>query len=116
MRLTFSREVVQESVAIGPRLTDPTAEPGSLVEFVARVTPAGGVIAQGLLVILVYALYILKAPATTAGLLLGVILLVLSAWVPVVLGFGSTLAASATLINVALGAFTYKAFVGRTED
>ena len=39
----------------------------------------------------------------------------LSAWVPVWLGFGSTLAAAATLMNVAAGAFVYKVFVARTE-
>ena len=33
-----------------------------------------------------------------------------------VLGFGSTLAASVTMMNVALGAITYKAWAARTED
>lgn len=88
----------------------------TLVEFVARVTPGGGVVAQGLIVIVAYALYILKAPPSTVGILGGVILLVPSALIPVVLGFGSTLAASATLMNVALGAFAYKAFIARTEN
>ena len=58
-------------------------------------------VAQGLIVIVVYALYILKAPPSTVGILGGAILLVLSAWIPVVLRFGSILAASATLMNVA---------------
>ena len=61
-------------------------------------------VAQGLIVIVAYALYILKAPPSTVGILGGVILLVPSALIPVVLGFGSTLAALATLMNVALAA------------
>ena len=33
-----------------------------------------------------------------------------------VLGFGSTLAASVTMMNVALGAITYKGWIARIED
>ena len=78
--MTFSRVgTVQAAVTHGPRLTDPTAEPGTLVDFVASTTPGGGVVAQGLIVIVVYVLYILRAPAPPGGLLLGTGLLILSA-------------------------------------
>ena len=41
--------------------------------------------------------------------------LVLSAWVPVVLGFGEPFAAAVLVGNVALGAYCWKAWLARTE-
>ena len=43
-----------------------------------------------------------------------VLVLVLSAWVPVVLGFGEPFAAAALMMNTALGAYAYK-MLARTE-
>ena len=42
----------------GPALADPVAEPDTLVAFIAEATPGGGVVAQGLIVIVVWYLYL----------------------------------------------------------
>ena len=42
--------------------------------------------------------------------------MLLSSWVPVLLGFGSPLAAAIILVNVALGAFSYKVWMDRTAE
>ena len=39
----------------------------------------------------------------------------LTPWVPVFFGYGSTVAASITFVNIAAGAFAYKIFFARTE-
>ena len=44
-----------------------------------------------------------------------VLVLVLSAWVPVMLGFGEPFAAAVMMMNVALGAFSFKAWMARSE-
>ena len=44
------------------------------------------------------------------------IVLVMTPWIPVFFGYGSTLAAVIILVNVAAGAFTYKVFAARTES
>ena len=72
--------------------------------------------AQGLIVIVVYWLYLLKASATPWGIMGGAVVLIGAPWIPVALGFGSTLAASILLVNVALGAFSWKAWMARTAE
>ena len=37
----------------------------------------------------------------------------MASWTPVVIGFGSTLAASILLMNTAFGAYSYKAWMAR---
>ena len=39
----------------------------------------------------------------------------LTPWVPVIFGYGSTIAASINFVNIAVGAFAYKVFVARAE-
>ena len=50
-------------------------------------------------------------PASVGGLLV----LVMASWTPVVIGFGSTLAASILLMNTALGSYAYK-MLARNEQ
>ena len=105
-----------EPPVLPPELTNPTATATSFVEFLTETTPGGPVMAQTLIVILVYLMFILRAPATPWGVMLSAIVLILTPWIPVVFGYGSTIAAAIILANVGSGAFTYKAFVARTES
>ena len=103
------------SATPGERLADPVAEPETLVAFIAETTPGGGVIAQMALTVLVFWLYMAaKLPESTWRPLGGVLVLLLASWGPVVLGFGEPFAGAVMLIDVALGAYAYKAMV-RTE-
>ena len=52
-----------------------------------------------------------SSPASIGGLLV----LVMASWTPVVIGFGSTLAASILLMNTALGSYAYK-MLARNEQ
>ena len=97
-------------------LTEPEGTANSFIEFLSSSTPGGPVIAQTLIVILVYGMFIFKAPATPWGIILAVVVLVMTPWVPVLFGFGSTIAAGIILVNVLAGAFSYKAFAARTES
>ena len=60
--MSFSQRPAVVPPDIPPPLVDPVAEANTLVDFIAQTTPGGGIMAQTLLVILVYAAYILKAP------------------------------------------------------
>ena len=96
--LTFSStpaadRAAEAAVAPGPALADPVAEANTLVEFIARTTPGGGVVAQGLIVIVVWYLYLVTPlPVSDWRPLGGVLVLLMASWGPVVLGFGSPLA------------------------
>ena len=116
--LSFSRapDPVVIDLEPAPALVDPVAEANTLVEFIARTTPGGGVVAQGLIVIVVYLLYALKASATPWGIMGGAVVLVCAPWVPVALGFGSPLAAAILLMNTALGSYAWKAWLARQAE
>ena len=87
MTLTFSRAPSPPSIEVdpGPSLADPVAEANTLVEFIARTTPGGGVVAQGLIVIATYLFFMWTPMPDGTWRIFGAVL-VLSAWVPVVLG------------------------------
>ena len=68
-----------------------------------------------LITIIVFVGFLFTAPATPWGLILGAVVLIMTPWIPTFWGFGSTIAASIVGINVAVGAFTYKAWAARTE-
>ena len=59
--------------------------------------------------------FMLTAPTTPWGLIMGAVVLTMTGWVPVLFGFGSTIAASIVAVNVVVGAYTYKAWAARTE-
>ena len=59
--------------------------------------------------------FMLTAPATPWGLIMGAVVLTMTGWVPVLFGFGSTIAASIVAVNVVVGAYTNKAWAARTE-
>ena len=113
--LSFSRRVAAAAPTTPPPLVAPVAEPDSFVEWLAETTPGGPVMVQALITVIVFVGFMLTVPATPWGLLLGAVVLITTPWLPVVFGFGSTIAASIVAINVLAGAFTYKAWVGRTE-
>ena len=67
----------------GPKLVEPVADPDTLVGFMAMTAPGGGVVAQGLIVIVVYCLYML-APLGNGSWrpLGGVLVLLMASWGP----------------------------------
>ena len=99
-----------------PKIEDPVGLPGSPVEWIVNNTPGGRVMTQSMIVLLVYFLYMSRAPATAWGLWIGVGALVGTAWVTVFLGFGSIMGASMALLNIISGAFLYKGWIARTES
>ena len=99
-----------------PPLTEPAGEPGSFVEFLSLTTPGGPVMAQTLIVILVYSMFLFTAPSTPWGTTLSALVLIMTPWVPVMFGYGSTISGAIILVNVAAGAFAYKVFAARTES
>ena len=117
MTVEFSRHIAETPPAILPAgLVKPAAAPGSFVEFLNLTTPGGAVMAQTMIVILVYSMFLLKAPSTPWGIIMTALVLILTPWVPVLFGYGSTMAAGIVLVNVAAASFSYKAFVARTES
>ena len=99
-----------------PQIVGPTPAPDSVLAFVSSTTPGGPGVVQTLIVLLVYAAYIFRAPATPWSLIIGALVLMLTPWVPVLFGYGSTIAASIIFLNVLAGAFSYKVFMARTES
>ena len=72
--------------------------------------------AQMIMVIFVYVAMVQLVPATPRGILAAGLVLVLTPWIPVLIGFGSSLAANIIFVNVAVGDFAYKAWIRRTES
>ncbi len=101
-----------ESLPVGEYTLTATA----YIEFLSATTPGGPVMAQTLVVILVYAAFLFKAPATPTGLIMAAIVLILTPWVPVLFGYGSTIAASINMVNIVVGALIYRVFAARTES
>ena len=95
--------------------TEPTGDPDSFVEFLSATTPGGPVMAQTLIVIMVYTGFLFKSPASPWGIMLSGAVLILTPWIPTFWGFGDQIAASIVLVNVLAGSLAYKAFFARTE-
>ena len=116
VRLEFTRRVAPIHVAPTRLTEDDVGAPGSFIQRVADTTPGGPVTAQMIMVIFVYVAMVQLVPATPRGILAAGLVLVLTPWLPVLIGFGSSLAASIIFVNVAVGGFAYKAWFRRTES
>ena len=114
--MAFTRRAPIPAVVAPPVLAEPDAEGESFNEFLSRTTPGGPVVIQSLIVLIVYATYIFSAPAKPWTIMLGAMVLMLTPWVPVIFGYGSTIAASIIFLNILAGAFSYKVFMARTES
>ena len=85
--------------------------------FLIQSPPGGGVVAQGLIVVVTYLFFMWTPMPDGQWRVFGALLvLLLASWGPVVLGFGSPLAASVLLMNTALGAFSFKAWLARNAE
>ena len=115
VRMGFSRVPIPVAVAPAP-LTEPTTAPDSFIAWLSETTPGGPVILQALLVVFVYAGVLWRTPATPWGVITAALALVLTPWVPVFYGLGSTMAASVVGVNVAAGAYCWKVWAARTEE
>ena len=106
----------QDVSPVTPRaLTEPAGAEDSFVEFLSETTPGGPLMAQTLIVILVYVMFVFGAPSSPWGIILSAVVLIMTPWVPVLFGYGSTMAASIIMVNVLTGAYAYKVFAARTE-
>ena len=115
--IEFHRHVGQAAPALPlTPFAEPTAVAGSFVAFLSETTPGGPVIAQTLIVILVFVGFLYKMPATPTGIIQAAVVLVMTPWIPVLFGYGSTISAGIILVNVVAGAFSYKVFAARTES
>ena len=71
---------------------------------------------QILVTLMVYVAFLWGAPSTPWGVMLGGVVLLLTPWMPYVVGLGGDpILASILFVNVALGAFGYKSLFQRTE-
>lgn len=114
--LEFRRHSAQTRRAISAAIAEPTAEPGTIWRFLADTTPGGPVVAQNLIVILVYGMWAVRKNHSTSSLLWGGVILVLTPWVPVIFQFGTPMAAVINMVNLGLGAYVYKYFFEGREQ
>ena len=112
----FLRHVGQAQPAIMNQVTPPNPTANSMVEFISTTTPGGPVVAQYLIVVLVYGVWMWKRSHSTQSLLFGGIILVLTPWVPVIFGMGTVTAAVINFCNILLGAYVYKYFFESKEQ
>ena len=113
----FRRHVAHMAAPTVPLpLVPPTADTGSFAEWLAETTPGGPVMAQMLITLIVFAGFLIKAPATPWGIMLAALVLIMTPWLPTIWGFGSTMAASIVFVNVVAGAYCYKIYIARTES
>ena len=116
IRLDFHRHAGQATSAVVTQITAPTAAPNSMVAFISDTTPGGPVVAQNLIVLLVYALWMWKGAQTVQSLMIGGFILVLTPWVPLMFGMGDPIAAVINFVNVLLGAYVYKYYFEAKEQ
>ena len=121
VRMAFHRHIGQAATPIlSAAIVGPAGDPGSFVEFLTDTTPGGAVIAQSLIVILAYSIYLFqiyrsKRKPGPFEVIFAAAVLSLSPWVPVFWGYGDLIAGVIIMGNIALGAFVYKTFFARTE-
>ena len=113
--MEFHRHLAEAVLIAQAPLVDPVGTSGSFVAFLAESTPGGPIMAQTMIVIIVSVMFTFAASPTPKGVMMAAIVLVMTPWIPVLFGFGSTMAAVIVLVNVAAGAFSYKVFAARTE-
>ena len=113
--MRFTRRAPTPAVVAPPVLALPDTQDESFNEFLSRTTPGGPVVIQSLIVLIVYGAMIATCRPTPWGILLCALALMLTPWVPVFFGYGSTIAASIIFLNILAGAFSYKVFMARTE-
>ena len=112
----FVRVVGQPQPNVVQQIMPPDPARNSMVEFISETTPGGPVVAQCLIVLLVYASWMWKEKHSAYSLILGGTVLVLTPWVPVIFGLGTVLAAVINFTNILLGAYVYKYyFEGREQ-
>ena len=112
----FVRHIGDPQPDVVQQVTPPNPRPDSMVEFIAETTPGGPVVAQSLIVLLVYAVWMWKGQHSTYSLILAGLILVLTPWVPVVFGLGTVTAAVINFVNILLGAYCYKYYFEAREQ
>ena len=115
MAINFVRHRSQTVTTSGTPLTEPAGATDSFIAFLSETTPGGAVMAQSLIVLFVYAMFLYRAPGTPQGVIMSAIVLILTAWVPALLGYGDPIAASIIFINVLAGAYAYRSFTRQAE-
>ena len=88
---------------------------GTFTAWLQETTLGGAVTAQLLITILVFVMFMARAPQTPWGVMMASVVLILTPWAPVMFDIGDTIAASIVFVNVLSGAFVYKVFAARTE-
>ena len=112
----FRRRTTESAPVVQAALVAPPGAPGTFIEFLSDTVPGGPVTFQTMVTILVFASVLWKSPATPFGIMFAAIVLVLTPWGPVLLGYGDPIASTIVLVNVTVGAFAYKLWVARTEN
>ena len=115
VRMVFSVYELPPTIPAPPPIEDADALDGSFTAWLQETTPGGAVTAQVLITILVFVMFLARAPQTPWGVMMASVVLILTPWVPVMFGIGDTIAASIVFVNVLSGAFVYKVFAARTE-
>lgn len=115
--LEFRRHEGQTAQAQSEAVAQPSAAPNTIWRFLADTTPGGPVVAQNLIVLMVYGMWAVRKNHSTNSLLMGGVILVLTPWVPVMFQFGTPMAAVINMVNLLLGAYVYKYFLeGREQN
>ena len=114
--IQFHRRTTFATHSFGAVVEEPEDATG-FIGWLVDTTPGGGVVAQMAIVLMVYGGFMFS-PMTRPGLsslMMGAVVLVLTPWATVILGFGDALAAAAITLNVGGGAWTWKMLFARTE-
>ena len=112
--IEFRRVTGQTSSVATTTQSLPDAEPGSFVEFLQLTVPGGPVTFQALVTIMVYAMFLYRTPRTPSGVLMAAIVLILTPWGPVLIGYGDPIGSALVFVNVVAGAYAYRAFAAHT--
>ena len=113
--MNFHRHVSQAARVMPAAILPPVGTAGSLIAFLSDTVPGGPVAFQLLITIVVFGTFLARAPSTPRGIMFAGLVLMLTPWVPVILGYGDVFAASIVFLDIATGAFAYKVWLGRTE-
>ena len=114
--MEFRQRTEGPDQAVSTPVSQPDPAEGSWVEFVIDTTPGGPVVAQYLIVLIVYGLWMWKRTHSAQSLVLAGIMLALTPWVPVIFNIGTPVAAAINTVNIMLGAYVYKYFFESREQ